>query len=282
MIAIELQGGVVQMVNVVHKPKGNPTPARRGAVVGFSKASRRRMIDFTARLDLRQSKVVFLTLTFSGSPSPKQAKIALNRFLMRIRRSFSWVSGVWRLEPQQRGAPHFHLMLFRLPFVPQRKLQQSWEACTGEGMSRVDIRLARGLRSVMAYVSKYIGKATPEDVDGSLVNASYLNHEGDSWQGRVWGYLNRSGLPLGGRYVKVMDNADAERYFWWGTRALSRGRAGWRKYSAKIYSPDAEHIFAWCLRQGCVEGDIWLACHEHLKRHPDDYYYRMEHFLERS
>lgn len=281
-IAIELQGSVVQMVNVVHKPKGNPTPTRRGLIVGFSKASRRRMIEFTARLDLRQRKVVFMTLTFSGSPSPKAAKAALNRFLMRIRRKYPWVSGVWRLEPQERGAPHFHCMLFRFPFVPQRALQRSWEECTGEKMSRLDVRLARGLKSVMAYVSKYIGKASPADANGSLVNASYLNSEGDNWQGRVWGYLNRGALPVAQRYVKVMDNREAERYFWWGTRAHTRGRCGWRKYSAKIYSPDAEHIFAWCLHQGCTDGETWLGSHEHLKRHPDDYWYRMEHFLERS
>jgi hypothetical protein len=36
----------------------------------------------------------------------------LNRFLTAVRRRYSSVAGVWRLEFQRRGAPHFHLILW--------------------------------------------------------------------------------------------------------------------------------------------------------------------------
>jgi len=87
----------------------------RGRITAFSPASRRRLIRLFARLEMAKIRTSFLTLTFHQSPSTIEAKAALKRFLMRLRRKYADVAGVWRMELQERGAIHFHLLIIHAP-----------------------------------------------------------------------------------------------------------------------------------------------------------------------
>lgn len=152
---------------------------------------------FLARLKVRKIRATFITLTFSGVPTHEEAKKAFKRFTMRIRRRFENASIVWRLEYQpKRGAIHYHLLCFNLSFWKQKNLQETWQECTRQNMSIVDIRLIHGARSIMAYVSKYIAKVDSEETT-SLDDGTYQHAHPEEPASRFWGYINKELLPLG-------------------------------------------------------------------------------------
>lgn len=198
MIAhIEAQGSLLRLKVTGYKSRPNGGGGKRGIIRGFSRGSRIRLMRFLARLKTRKIRATFITLTFSGMPSHEEAKKAFKRFAMRLRRKFEAASAVWRLEYQpKRGAIHYHLLCFNVPFWKQAELQRTWEACTKEHKSIVDIRLIHGARSIMAYVSKYIAKVA-DDENTSLDDGTYQHAHPEEPASRFWGYINKERLPLG-------------------------------------------------------------------------------------
>lgn len=116
---------------------------------------------------------------------------------MRIRRAFQNCSVVWRMEFQERGAIHFHLLCFNLPFWKQAELQKAWEDCTEENTSIAHIKLVHGAKMIMAYISKYIAKKDERSELTSLEDGSYQHEGREKLSGRFWGYINKELLPLG-------------------------------------------------------------------------------------
>lgn len=250
MIAIEQQGQVVRVVNLTPQFKPARSPAKRGDVNGFSRKSRRRLIDLFNRMDWSMKRCTFITLTFSSIPQPEAAKAAFKRFLSRLRYHYPDVSGVWRVELQARGAAHYHLLLFGLPFVKQSVLQDTWTECTGEQRSIVDIRLVKNARHAMSYVSKYVAKL-PEFP--SLENAPYQQNEPNpqpKWSGRWWGWINEKELPFAVRRVGVLVDEDVANYFWWAARARLRRRDGSLPTVSRMYRSDAFEVYQHALSLG--------------------------------
>jgi len=200
---IEAQGSLLSLKVTGFKSQPNINQSKRGIIRIFSRSSRLRLMRFMARLKFRKIRATFLTLTFQEMVSHERARMVFKRFAMRLRRAFASVSAVWRLEYQpKRGAIHFHLICFNLPFWEQAEVQRCWEACTQEHRSIVDIRLIHGARSIMAYVSKYIAKIDNE-APTSLDDGSYQHGEGGG-AGRFWGWINKELLPLGQKLTGVL------------------------------------------------------------------------------
>lgn len=201
---IEAQGSLLVM-HVVGATKRPPVAnSKRGRIRSFSYKSRLRLLRFMARLKMTGVRATFITLTYKGYPSNAQAKANIHAFMSYLHRFAPKASAVWRLEYQARGAIHFHLLAFNLPYWPQKELQKTWSKITGEGHSRVDIRLVRSRRGVMHYVAKYIGKVERVIKKTSLVFVPYL-HRLRKWRkGRFWGYHNKKALPLGEKVAGVL------------------------------------------------------------------------------
>jgi hypothetical protein len=143
---------------------------------------------------------VFITLTYGQRfPSAQEAKKHLKNLLQRIRRKFPRASGFWRLEFQQRGAPHFHLMLFDLPYIPVASIARAWAAIIGDEYCNtasgqikppsVQIKLLRGKKQAMYYCSKYMAKVAPAGDGSNFNDVPYLH------TGRFWAAFNRRLLP---------------------------------------------------------------------------------------
>ena len=123
MVHLETQGSLVKAsVNGYSKTKNNlySTP-KRGEVLGFSQRSRKRMLEKLSRLETKQVKGhrhvgVFLTLTMKALHHPRTAKRYLFKFITEMIDRFPDACGYWKMEFQERGAVHFHLILFNLPF----------------------------------------------------------------------------------------------------------------------------------------------------------------------
>lgn len=91
----------------------------------FSEKSRTRLMNKARRLDKSELPLpFFVTLTYRDNyQDPKGAKDHLNTFFQRWRRKDRRFAYFWKMEPQKRGAVHFHLALF-IPYSTQKKILQ--------------------------------------------------------------------------------------------------------------------------------------------------------------
>ena len=166
---------------------------KRGKVTSFSKASRWRMMQKIAKV---RNAVLphFLTLTYPGDYSHDSAewKRDLDTFFKRLRRMFPGAAAVWKLEPQKRGAPHFHLLVWGVKrWFLDVWAKEAWYEVVGSddarhlvhGTKTEEIRTWRGVKS---YVSKYLGKM-PDTTEV----------EGWDYPGRWWGVFAADNLPWG-------------------------------------------------------------------------------------
>lgn len=190
-VTLSVQGTLLKVKTTSEQPPPDKT-ARRGAVCGFSKKSRKRLLELCARL-MPVKKTVFITLTYPQEfPDAKTAKKHLRAFMERIRRRCETASGVWRLEFQKRGAPHFHILLWNCSFIPKEEIQQMWADIIDYATPFTRIELIRSNRKVMSYVAKYVAKPT-SDSEGESERGfnitPYLH------AGRVWGIFNGDYLP---------------------------------------------------------------------------------------
>lgn len=173
--------------------------SKRGRITAFSEASRRRLRGFVHSLR-RDAESTFLTLTWHRfCPDPEEAKRALDTFLKRMRRRFPGASAVWKLEPQKRGFPHYHLLVYGLPFVPYEKLAAIWHECTQEvsgqhRQSGVDVE--RSVHNDDGKLQSYLAKYMSKEMDG-WPTEKLDGEKAEAWEhpGRFWGVFNRDALP---------------------------------------------------------------------------------------
>jgi hypothetical protein len=237
MIAsVEAQGTVFAIRQIVPS-RAQPKElqgTKRGDVREFSRNSRRRLMVKMARLAIQKTRTTFLTLTFSQCPNWDFARIALKRFLMRLRRKYSRMSAVWRLERQERGAIHFHLLVFNMPYWAQDKIQEAWQECTEEERSIVHVKLVRNKKMLMQYTSKYVAKRSPR-IPPSLDESTYQHAQGET--GRHWGIVNAEKLPFAPIARRLLDiSAHAKRYTWWAIQSESRKHAGNHEEYALLFT----------------------------------------------
>jgi len=197
-------GGCLLRVQGPCVPRETRQTWNRGVVTGFSRASRKRLMETLAKVDQQQLRVkpLFLTLTYPGeySEDPAIWKRDHDTFLKRLARKHPEASAIWRLEFQKRGAPHFHLLLFNVKWLDKKWVSKCWYQIVGSLDKRHEnagtrIERVRTWRGVMWYASKYMAKRT----DGGAERAV----------GRLWGIHNKAALP-----IAVVVFAITLREFW--------------------------------------------------------------------
>lgn len=158
----------------------------RGSIQGFSRASRRRLLDTVNQVDRRCiGSMLFVTLTYPGQwpGSWRVWKGHLRAMVMRLDRRYPGIQLVWRLEFQERGAPHFHLLVFNVERIDIDWLSRAWFEVVGSGDLRhlaagTQVQRVQSWRGVLYYVGKYMAKTAA---------VSFAT-------GRVWGVIG--GLPV--------------------------------------------------------------------------------------
>lgn len=264
MIAIEQQGQVIRIVDLSPKNAPLTKPAKRGNVEFMSRKSRRRMIDLQSRLDLTDRRKTFITLTFHYTHNVSFTKACFKRFLAYLRYHYPSASGMWRLELQKRGTPHYHLIMFDLPYWTQKEMRATWMQCTREDKSGVRVNLLRDAKHAMYYVSKYVAKMPDHSGNTLFINAPYQQKTTETWHGRVWGVINKACLPMAERHTGIIVDEEVAGYFW-SMASLNVTRPNeYRHNTTRIYSQDAKEMYAWCLSVGGFEiTDCW---HEYLRQ----------------
>lgn len=200
-VALEAQGHLFRVRCLGSERIGG---GKRGKVVGFSRGSRKRLLEKMARLDVSKARPLFVSLTYPAEfPDCGVARRHLRALLKRLGRRFPRLSVVWRLELQRRGAPHFHLLVWGVKFLSVGLLRALWAGVigyVGSARLQLDVSKLRSWRGLLSYVAKYMGKvqAAYEVADmgsggGQLDYSTYLA----GLFGRVWGVFRADHLPWG-------------------------------------------------------------------------------------
>tara|TARA_R110000796_G_scaffold250309_1_gene379133 strand:+ start:354 stop:1163 length:810 start_codon:yes stop_codon:yes gene_type:complete len=128
--------------------------------------------------------MLFLTLTYHNAWEGRSPRKDLDVYLKRLRRRFPTVAYVWRLEPQKRLAPHFHLLLFfedRVSDAEKADIKDQWHTLVEPESDFHNLYGAKveadldGMEGVRVYISKYCAKVGE---DGST--------RPEWWQGKYW------------------------------------------------------------------------------------------------
>lgn len=172
-----------------------PIPPKDHRIHGFSRASRKRMMDGLASWKNLKRKAFFLALTYHEEWGVhfSEWKRDMDVLLKRMRRAFPSIGGVWKLEFQRRGAPHFHMIVCADEFTTRENLQNwltsNWaDIAHGNSIYRgkyaTNCRRINSHRHAMHYAGKYMGKETPEEIDeetGEIL--------GEIATGRCWAFF---------------------------------------------------------------------------------------------
>lgn len=174
-------------------PRSQSGGGKRNKVSGFSRASRKRMMVLLNSLQeeaLRKAKLI--TLTYHRNEiTTENLKSNFKAFAQSIRRHRPNASAVWKLEYQQRGSPHYHLLFFG------RRIQHTWLAERWNSIAEpgdhehlqagTRIESCYHARNVGSYLTKYLGKVE----EGGNVRTGI----------RHWGVINKAALPIATRRV---------------------------------------------------------------------------------
>jgi hypothetical protein len=219
----------------------------REKITGFSAKSRRALLRVVNSIDqgaVRASEFVFITLTYPEAfPSARASKRDLDTFAKRFTAAQGRHWFIWKLEPQQRGAPHYHL----LAFMPGQRcyisllewVARAWHEIAGGGDenhlkwhlgalgNRPCVEVVKDFAGVGRYASKYLGKAT----DG-----------GEEWQhpGRYWGQRHPELAPIT-RITESVDLEQAKQMRRQCIRYFEHQASNWFRFSGKQRA-DGTHI----------------------------------------
>lgn len=229
--------------------KGKGGGARR-AISQFSAKSRHALLTWVNSIDqglVPAGRVRLVTLTYPASfPAARSSKQHLKRLLQRFRRCWGPCAAFWKLEPQVRGAPHYHLLVF-MESQDTLPAEVTWWATNwaeivdsgernhlrwhlgqlGNG-NEPCVQEIRSWNGVTSYAAKYLGKAFVAGEDWHL-------------PGRFWGIHCREKLPitLHSRELTLKQAAVLRRACcrWYEHQASGRYRWEW-----SIRKPGRNHV----------------------------------------
>jgi len=173
------------------EPYEGDARGERGKIKGFSRKSRLAFLSTAATLDRNAETPKFVTLTYPAE-YPEQFqdwKSDLQYFAIYLSRKYPAASFLWKLEPQQRGAPHYHLLLWGVPFLDKEWLSRTWYEIVGSNDERhlragTRVENVRSWNGVMSYAGKnYMGKECQAP------------RNWPEYTGRYWGIYGRKNLP---------------------------------------------------------------------------------------
>lgn len=256
---------------------------KRKIIKGLSKGARRKLVFLINSLGPVQD-AFFVTLTMrEASEDYKEWKKWLNRTLTGLRYHFPKLTGIWRLEFQKRGTPHYHLLLLANshidPKVLRSKIRQYWSSAVGKqniGFMGSRVEKVRDIKKSGFYLAIYQAK---DEQDRS-----------DIPTGRLWGTINKADLPVaryeGGevssltfniwckriyrRYIKA-NGACTHSPLFYSLRSRDKGFTGFISRSSQ------RQFFALCSelaketesRRNDIDGDCNWSTHNWMELHKE-------------
>ncbi len=228
-----------QLLGCLPRVGGGP----RSSIKVFSARARKLMLKRLFSLSTYPS--LFITLTYPRiyPADSEEWKRHLDNFFRSLRREFpeSWF--FWKLEPQKRGAPHFHLLGELGPEVNIHLLRtyisHLWFRVCGTGDPKhlragTQVDLINDSEGKMrAYVCKYVGKAE--------TGVNYADWERP---GQFWGVRGRKNLPPALANILELPEYEFARVKRLLRRWLKRLSPSSRSYANRMKAIPSFHLLA--------------------------------------
>lgn len=145
----------------------------RNVTTSFTDRSRKNLLEKFAVIDQKRAKnATFITLTYvENMQDHKKAQRDIDTFFKRLLREKENIFAVWKKEIQVRGAIHFHIMVWNLPFLHKERIAQEWgeitnsweiAMCSDGEQAKIPpftrIEYCKSPRKCWYYLSKYVAK----------------------------------------------------------------------------------------------------------------------------
>lgn len=228
----------------VLKVHGNAQPPQlvgltRSEIVGFSKKSRKRLLETMHKWrDIKNAYFIHLTYPAEFPDDWHVWKQQLNHFLIKLKRAFPRAGWIWKLELQQRGAPHFHLVISNVKVRQSRfrtwlTLVWSKIAHKGDQYEGKYATTANRLYSrdhAFHYAAKYAAKVCDNEQKA---------------MGRIWGYGGNINLEAYAIYhvdreeLDILHDSFSQRLWQIGSRYADKFSSmdkakGWTAFSIGV------------------------------------------------
>ena len=141
------------------KEKSENYEEHRKQVLQRAKKNLRRLINANVGQYGKEYTAKFLTLTFADNVQDiKQANYEFKKFIQRLNyycfnTKISKLKYTCVIEFQKRGAIHYHIIIYNMPYVKANILESVW----GNGF--IKINKIDDIDNVGAYVSEYLGQS---------------------------------------------------------------------------------------------------------------------------
>lgn len=177
----------------LRQPVDGPLPCHvvtRGPVREFSRQARKRCMQYFATIDedVVRTRCTFITLTYHDDwgGDARDWHRDINTFLVWLLRSYPRAGVVWRLEFQDRGAPHWHLLVVNAAHIPYVDVTRVWGGIAHtesryHGDYATKVEGVRSWKQACFYIGKYVAKVN--DCPSRLPT------------GRCWGVRNPESIP---------------------------------------------------------------------------------------
>jgi hypothetical protein len=227
-------------------PNRPPIEYCRGNIVGFSPKARRNLAKYIATLVVPPVGI-HLTCTY-GKKYPKNSsdyKTDLDKFKKRLIRL--GLFGIWVLEFQERGAPHFHLLLFPTD-------NESWEL--GEFAARAWREVSGNTSNSAAFVSNgATGRST-----FYLALHSTKGNQSPPWRvGRWWGKIDTKHLKSV-EFTEDLAECENDRELVWLKRIFIRHANAQRRKRGNFKKFKSNN---WCGAREKQKGFTWFIPTSH-------------------
>lgn len=182
---------------ICYRPNKNSKAPLRSSIYEFSSGSCRRLKRYLLNCESVYTNMITLTYPNTYPTDGRQVKKQLKAFIRWLRpigeraKDEKW-SCFWALEFQQRGAPHFHLLINF--FVPYQEVGKKWSEITnGNELACSRTESIYHVERVWAYMGKYLAKSDQKKAPKHYQNV-----------GRFWGVA-------GNRFVPIVEATTTEK-----------------------------------------------------------------------